>query len=423
MSNEYNYYTPESGPDYNYEQNQEQKRKEKKKMPKFIKVISLALVFGIVASVAFQATNLVADRFLGTTESREVKSVDNTKISQSTGETAKSDIASIAEEVMPSVVSITNLSVQQVQSFFGGIQEQESKSVGSGIIISQNDSELLIITNNHVVEGNETLTVSFVDEESVEAQVKGTDATKDLAVIAVQTKEIKDTTMDQIKVASLGNSDQLQVGESVIAIGNALGYGQSVTSGIVSATGRELDGIDEKLIQTDAAINPGNSGGALLNANGEVIGINTAKVATDTVEGMGYAIPINTAKPIIDQLIKQKTVDKSEQAYLGISGQTISSDMAAQMDMPQGALVRQVVRNSPAQKAGISAGDVIISFDGATVSTMEGLKSKIESKKAGDTVKVAVKRQNQMGTYEKKTFSVKLEKRTDDGASGSTQNN
>ena len=211
MSNEYNYYTPESGPDYNYEQNQEPKKKEKKKMPKLIKVISLALVFGIVASVAFQATNLVADRFLGTTENREVKSVDNTKISQSTGETAKSDIASIAEEVMPSVVSITNLSVQQVQSFFGGIQEQESKSVGSGIIISQNDSELLIITNNHVVEGNETLTVSFVDEESVEAQVKGTDAAKDLAVIAVQTKEIKDTTMDQIKVAALGNLSLIHI--------------------------------------------------------------------------------------------------------------------------------------------------------------------------------------------------------------------
>ena len=215
------------------------------------------------------------------------------------------------------------------------------------------------------------------------------------------------------------------MGEQAIAIGNALGYGQSVTGGYISALNREVQLTDKTmtLLQTDAAINPGNSGGALLNSKGELIGINTVKYSSEDVEGMGYAIPINTAKPIIDQLIKQKTVDKSEQAYLGISGQTISSDMAAQMDMPQGALVRQVVRNSPAQKAGISAGDVIISFDGATVSTMEGLKSKIESKKAGDTVKVAVKRQNQMGTYEKKTFSVKLEKKTDDGASGSTQNN
>ena len=376
MSNEYNYYTPESGPDYNYEQNQEPKKKEKKKMPKLIKVISLALVFGIVASVAFQATNLVADRFLGTTENREVKSVDNTKISQSTGETAKSDIASIAEEVMPSVVSITNLSVQQVQSFFGGIQEQESKSVGSGIIISQNDSELLIITNNHVVEGNETLTVSFVDEESVEAQVKGTDAAKDLAVIAVQTKEIKDTTMDQIKVAALGNSDQLQVGESVIAIGNALGYGQSVTSGIVSATGRELDGIDEKLIQTDAAINPGNSGGALLNANGEVVGINTAKVATDTVEGMGYAIPISSVSDIIENLMNQETktkVSEAEQGQLGIQGVDVTADSSEMYNMPTGVYVSEVIAGGGAKKAGITKGSVITGINGTSIDGMQAL--------------------------------------------------
>lgn len=381
MSNEYNYYTPESGPDYNYEQNQEPKKKEKKKMPKLIKVISLALVFGIVASVAFQATNLVADRFLGTTENREVKSVDNTKISQSTGETAKSDIASIAEEVMPSVVSITNLSVQQVQSFFGGIQEQESKSVGSGIIISQNDSELLIITNNHVVEGNETLTVSFVDEESVEAQVKGTDAAKDLAVIAVQTKEIKDTTMDQIKVAALGNSDQLQVGESVIAIGNALGYGQSVTSGIVSATGRELDGIDEKLIQTDAAINPGNSGGALLNANGEVVGINTAKVATDTVEGMGYAIPISSVSDIIENLMNQETktkVSEAEQGQLGIQGVDVTADSSEMYNMPTGVYVSEVIAGGGAKKAGITKGSVITGINGTSIDGMQALKEQLQ---------------------------------------------
>lgn len=409
MSNEYNYYTPESGPDYNYEQNQEQKRKEKKKMPKFIKVISLALVFGIVASVAFQATNLVADRFLGTTESREVKSVDNTKISQSTGETAKSDIASIAEEVMPSVVSITNLSVQQVQSFFGGIQEQESKSVGSGIIISQNDSELLIITNNHVVEGNETLTVSFVDEESVEAQVKGTDATKDLAVIAVQTKEIKDTTMDQIKVASLGNSDQLQVGESVIAIGNALGYGQSVTSGIVSATGRELDGIDEKLIQTDAAINPGNSGGALLNANGEVIGINTAKVATDTVEGMGYAIPISSVSDIIENLMNQETktkVSEAEQGQLGIQGVDVTADSSEMYNMPTGVYVSEVIAGGGAKKAGITKGSVITGINGTSIDGMQALKEQLQYYRAGETVKITVATPEKNGEYAKRDVEV-----------------
>lgn len=415
MSNEYNYYTPESGPDYNYEQNQEQKRKEKKKMPKFIKVISLALVFGIVASVAFQATNLVADRFLGTTESREVKSVDNTKISQSTGETAKSDIASIAEEVMPSVVSITNLSVQQVQSFFGGIQEQESKSVGSGIIISQNDSELLIITNNHVVEGNETLTVSFVDEESVEAQVKGTDATKDLAVIAVQTKKIKDTTMDQIKVASLGNSDQLQVGESVIAIGNALGYGQSVTSGIVSATGRELDGIDEKLIQTDAAINPGNSGGALLNANGEVIGINTAKVATDTVEGMGYAIPISSVSDIIENLMNQETktkVSEAEQGQLGIQGVDVTADSSEMYNMPTGVYVSEVIAGGGAKKAGITKGSVITGINGTSIDGMQALKEQLQYYRAGETVKITVATPEKNGEYAKRDVEVTLEKKS-----------
>lgn len=415
MSNEYNYYTPESGPDYNYEQNQEQKRKEKKKMPKFIKVISLALVFGIVASVAFQATNLVADRLLGTTESREVKSVDNTKISQSTGETAKSDIASIAEEVMPSVVSITNLSVQQVQSFFGGIQEQESKSVGSGIIISQNDSELLIITNNHVVEGNETLTVSFVDEESVEAQVKGTDAAKDLAVIAVQTKKIKDTTMDQIKVASLGNSDQLQVGESVIAIGNALGYGQSVTSGIVSATGRELDGIDEKLIQTDAAINPGNSGGALLNANGEVIGINTAKVATDTVEGMGYAIPISSVSDIIENLMNQETktkVSEAEQGQLGIQGVDVTADSSEMYNMPTGVYVSEVIAGGGAKKAGITKGSVITGINGTSIDGMQALKEQLQYYRAGETVKITVATPEKNGEYAKRDVEVTLGKKS-----------
>lgn len=415
MSNEYNYYTPESGPDYNYEQNQEPKKKEKKKMPKLIKVISLALVFGIVASVAFQATNLVADRFLGTTENREVKSVDNTKISQSTGETAKSDIASIAEEVMPSVVSITNLSVQQVQSFFGGIQEQESKSVGSGIIISQNDSELLIITNNHVVEGNETLTVSFVDEESVEAQVKGTDAAKDLAVIAVQTKEIKDTTMDQIKVAALGNSDQLQVGESVIAIGNALGYGQSVTSGIVSATGRELDGIDEKLIQTDAAINPGNSGGALLNANGEVVGINAAKVATDTVEGMGYAIPISSVSDIIENLMNQETktkVSEAEQGQLGIQGVDVTADSSEMYNMPTGVYVSEVIAGGGAKKAGITKGSVITGINGTSIDGMQALKEQLQYCRAGETVKITVATPEKNGEYAKRDVEVTLGKKS-----------
>lgn len=415
MANEYNYYTPGSEPDYNYEQHQEPKKKEKKKMPKLMKVISLALVFGIVASVAFQATNLVADRFLGKSNSKEVKSVDNTKLSTSTGTSVKSDIASISEEVMPSVVSITNLSVQQVQSFFGGVQEQESKSVGSGIIIAQNDSELLIVTNNHVVEGNETLTVSFVDEESVEAQVKGTDAAKDLAVVAVNTKDIKDSTMDEIKVATLGDSDKLQVGESVIAIGNALGYGQSVTSGIVSATGRELDGIDEKLIQTDAAINPGNSGGALLNANGEVIGINTAKVATDTVEGMGYAIPISSVSDIIENLMNQETrtkVSEAEQGQLGIQGVDVTTDSSKMYNMPMGVYVSEVIDGGGAKKAGLTKGCVITGINGATVDSMTTLKEQLQYYKAGETVKITVAVPEKNGEYTTSDVNVTLGKKS-----------
>ena len=243
----------------------------------------------MAASAAFQTSNLVGGKVFGTSGSKtkEVATVNSAKITTSSDSSStSSDISKVASNVMPSVVSITNLSVQQVQNFFGGVQEQESKSVGSGIIISQTDSELLIATNNHVVESNKTLTVSFVDNKSVEAQVKGTDSSRDLAVIAVKLSDIKDSTLNKIKVATLADSEKVQVGETAIAIGNALGYGQSVTTGIVSATGRTLDGVSGKLIQTDAAINPGNSGGALLNAKGEVIGINTAKVATDAVELM-----------------------------------------------------------------------------------------------------------------------------------------
>lgn len=415
MANEYNYYTPGSEPGYHYEPDQEPKKKEKKKMPKLMKIISLALVFGIVASVAFQATNLVADRFLGKTGNKEAKSVTNTKISNSTGNAVKSDVASIAEEVMPSVVSITNLSVQQVQSFFGGIQEQESESVGSGIIIAQNDSELLIITNNHVVEGNETLTVSFVDEESVEAQVKGTDAAKDLAVIAVRVKDVKDTTMEEIKVASVGDSDKLQVGESVIAIGNALGYGQSVTSGIVSATGRELEGIDEKLIQTDAAINPGNSGGALLNANGEVIGINTAKVATDTVEGMGYAIPISSVSDIIENLMNQETktkVPENKQGQLGIKGVDVTSDSSEMYNMPMGVYVSEVIDGEGAEKAGLTKGCVITKINGTSIDSMAALKEQLQYYRAGETVELTVSVPEKNGEYTESDVKVTLGKKS-----------
>ena len=248
----------------------------------------------------------------------------STQLSQ-TSSTVISDVSDIVEEAMPSIVSITNMSVQEVQSFFGQTQQQESESLGSGIIIQQSDTELLIATNNHVVEGADTLTVTFADNESVEAALKGTDPSKDLAIVAVPLSDIKDSTMDAIAIATLGDSNEVKVGEPTIAIGNALGYGQSVTTGIVSATNRQIDmdGFDSELIQTDAAINPGNSGGALLNANGAVIGINTAKISSSVAEGMGYAIPISDASEVLTNLMNRETrtkLDESEKGYLGILG-------------------------------------------------------------------------------------------------------
>ena len=312
---------------------------------------------------------------------------------------------------MPSVVSITNMSVQQVQNFFGGVQEQKSESVGSGIIIGQNDTELLIVTNNHVVEGNDTLTVSFIDEESVEANVKGTNAAKDLAVVAVKLSDIKDSTMDAIAVATLGDSTQIQVGEPAIAIGNALGYGQSVTTGIISATNRELNGFDGKLIQTDAAINPGNSGGALLNAKGEVIGINSAKVATDTVEGMGYAIPISDASDIITNLMNQKTktkVAENERGYIGIQGVDVTADSAEMYNMPTGAYVSEVISGGAAQKAGISKGAVITGLDGTEINSMSTLQEQLQYYKAGEKVTLTVQTPGKNGEYEKNDVEVTL---------------
>ena len=304
------------------------------------------------------------------------------------------------------------MSVQEVQSFFGGTQQQESTSVGSGIIIGQTDSELLILTNNHVVEGNEKLTVSFVDNESVEANVKGTDSTKDLAVVAVKISDVKDSTMDKIAVATMGDSSKLEVGEQVVAIGNALGYGQSVTSGIVSATERTLDGYEGgTLIQTDAAINPGNSGGALLNSNGEVIGINTAKVATDSVEGMGYAIPISDASDTIQNLMNQVTktkVSEAEQGYLGIQGVDVSDESAKMYNMPTGVYISDVVKNGGAQQAGLTKGSVITGLEGTTISDMNSLKEQLQYHRVGDKVKVTVQVPGNNGEYTEKTVEVTL---------------
>ena len=416
MENQYTYYKPEPD-DMNGMKEETPKPKKNRKMPKPVKLVCAGVAFGLVASVTFQTGNYVGTKVFGTTTTngktaKTAQTVNGAKLTTSSSSTGTSDIATIAKNAMPSIVSITNMSVQEVQSFFGGTQQQESTSVGSGIIIGQTDSELLILTNNHVVEGNEKLTVSFVDNESVEANVKGTDSTKDLAVVAVKISDVKDSTMDEIAVATMGDSSKLEVGEQVIAIGNALGYGQSVTSGIVSATERTLDGYEGgTLIQTDAAINPGNSGGALLNSNGEVIGINTAKVATDSVEGMGYAIPISDASDTIQNLMNQETktkVSEAEQGYLGIQGVDVSDESAKMYNMPTGVYISDVVKNGGAQQAGLTKGSVITGLEGTTISDMNSLKEQLQYYRVGDKVKVTVQVPGNNGEYTEKTVEVTL---------------
>lgn len=388
-----------------------------------------AVLFGGVAGGVFTgvtyATGATAKAQSTQTDSSKQETtkttLQTTTSSGSTGSSASGqslDVSSIAKNAMPSIVAITNKSVQEVQDYFSmfsrgsGTQEQEVESQGSGIIIGQNDSELLIATNNHVVEDADTLSVCFVDDQAYEATVKGTDADNDLAVIAVKLSDISDDTMSQIKIAEIGDSDQLQVGEQVVAIGNALGYGQSVTTGIVSAVNRQLEDSDSEngFIQTDAAINPGNSGGALLSANGEVIGINSVKYSDTSVEGIGYAIPINTAAPIINDLITKEKVDESDSAYLGITGVDVTDDVAKTYNMPSGVYVAQVTGGSAAEQAGIQKGDIITEFDGKQIGSMEELSSTMEYYKAGTTVDVKIERSTN-GEYQEQTISVTLGKK------------
>ena len=416
MENQYNYYTSDQNmntENYSTGGNQDQgpKKKHGKGASRWAKVVCTGLVFGVVASAAFQTSNIVAGKVLGTTQTtnktaKTTTTANSAKLTTSSNSSSgTANVTEVAKNAMPSIVSITNMSVQEVQNFFGGTQKQKSESAGSGIIVGQNDSELLIVTNNHVVEGSSTLTVTFIDEESVEADIKGTDSDKDLAVVAVPLSKIKDSTMNKIAVATLGDSDKTQVGDQVIAIGNALGYGQSVTTGIVSAKERTMDSYDGKLLQTDAAINPGNSGGALLNANGEVIGINSAKIATETVEGIGYAIPVSDVSDLITNLMNQKTktkVAESERGYIGIKGVDVTSDSAQMYNMPTGVYVSEVISGGGAEKAGITKGAVITGIEGTTVDGMDALQEQLQYYKAGEKVKITVQTQSKNGEYEKK---------------------
>lgn len=417
MENQYTYYKPEPD-DMNGMNEETPKPKKNRKVPKPVKLVCAGVAFGLVASVTFQTGNYVGTKVFGTTTTngktaKTAQTVDGAKLTTSSSSTGTSDVATIAKNAMPSIVSITNMSVQEVQSFFGGTQQQESTSVGSGIIIGQTDSELLILTNNHVVEGNEKLTVSFVDNESVEANVKGTDSTKDLAVVAVKISDVKDSTMDEIAVATMGDSSKLEVGEQVVAIGNALGYGQSVTTGIVSATGRTIDGFDGEYIQTDAAINPGNSGGALLNANGEVIGINSAKINSSAVEGMGFAIPISDASDVIQNLMNKETrskVSDEERGYLGIKGYDVSEEGAQMYNMPTGVYVKEVMSGGGAEKAGLTKGSIITGFEGSSISGMSSLQEQLQYYKAGEEVTLTVQIPDKNGEYTEKEIKVTLGK-------------
>lgn len=407
-----------------------------------------AVLFGGVAGGVFTgvtyATGATAKAKATQTESDSSQQTTTTKLQTATASTSTAsstssgsmDVTSIVQSAMPSIVAITNKSVQEVQNYFsmfsrgGGTQEQEVESQGSGIIIGQNDSELLIATNNHVVEGADTLSVCFADDNACEATVKGTDSDNDLAVIAVKLSDISDDTMSQIKIAEIGDSDQLQVGEQVVAIGNALGYGQSVTTGIVSAVNRQLEDSNSEngFIQTDAAINPGNSGGALLNMQGQVIGINSAKLASTEVEGMGYAIPVSTASPIFEDLMNRQTrtkVSSDQAAALGIKGQTVDSSIAEAYGIPQGVYVAEIEQGSAAEKAGITAGSVITKFDDTTIESMDDLKSCLEYYAAGETVDLVVKIADN-GSYVEKTLTITLDKAdtsttTQDGQQGQTQ--
>ena len=414
--------------------------------------IALAVIFGLVAAVVFQAANFAADRFLNTGKSSvQIKTTDSVDLQETASDDSTADkvlsdsengtVAAVAQASMPSVVAITTVSVQEIPSFFGYSSHQyKSASTGSGIIVGDNDDELLIATNNHVVDGATTLSVCFIGddvanaetetvnagdngdlnvEDAVSAKIKGTDADNDLAVVAVKKSDIPEDTLNQIKIAQIGSSDDLAVGQQVVAIGNALGYGQSVTSGWISALNRTIstdDGTNSTgLIQTDAAINPGNSGGALLNMKGELIGINSAKYADSAVEGMGYAIPISKAKPILEELMNRETrekVDSSKKGYLGVSLANLTTEAIEMYNMPTGAFVRSVEDDSPAQEAGICKGDIIVKFDGQKVSDGDDLLDKLQYYKSGEKIEAVIARATN-GEYEENTIELTLGTRPD----------
>ena len=382
--------------------------------------VSLGLFFGLFAGIGFYAVQQGTGMFTTSTDTAVVDEIASEATTESTQSAqlatnvtyVESDVSNVVEKVMPAMVSIVN-NFTETANVFGQQYTQEEAASGSGIIVGKTDDELLIVSNNHVVESADTLTVTFIDGSEAQAQVKGLDSDMDLAVIAVSLNDLSDDTKNAITVATLGSSDDLKLGEPVIAIGNALGYGQSVTNGIVSALNREItleNGSTGTFIQTNAAINPGNSGGALLNMRGEVIGINSNKIGGSSIEGMGYAIPISTARPIIEDLMERQTRTKyseEERGYLGISCINVTSDLSENFSMPQGIFVAQVYSGTGAEAAGLVRGNIVVAFDGVTVQNQEELTKQMQYYKAGESVEITIM-VNSANGYQQKNVTVTL---------------
>ncbi|MDD3174501.1 MAG: trypsin-like peptidase domain-containing protein [Herbinix sp.] len=407
--------------------NDEKKPKKKRKVPGVFKLTAAAVAFGLIAGTVFQGYYLVM-KATGNIAQNDSNNVKVAEVTQSTdsGDTivpasttssddVVTDVSNIVDNVMPSIVAINSSGTSTSYDVFGRAYSEQVGGSGSGIIIAQNASELLIVTNNHVIEGATSVEIVFTDETKASAEIKGADANADLAVLSVDMNDLSKDTVASIKVATLGDSDKVEAGDMAIAIGNALGYGQSVTVGYISAVNREVT-IDENtmtLLQTDAAINPGNSGGALLNTQGQVIGINSVKYASAEVEGMGYAIPISNALPMINELMNRETISADKQGFLGIdasTAQNVTEDYATRFDMPVGVYVNDVIADSPAEAAGLEQGDIITGVDDAKIETIDDLVNVLSYKKAGQTIDLKIQVKSG-GNYQEKTLQVTLVKK------------
>lgn len=412
-------------------QSEDEVKKPKKRGKRVVGFIAKAAAFGLIASITFLGANEIYyvinpdarpvegslaggnnSDSLNNNQGNGNNTIATTTISNG-GVVYNTDVSDVVDETMPSIVAITSTVTQSYNDWFGQNYEQEVEGSGSGFIVGKNDTELLLVTNNHVVDGAKAIAVKFIDDEIYQAEIKGTDSTADLAVIAVKLDDISKDTMGKIKIATLGNSDDIKVGQMAIAIGNALGYGQSTTVGYISATEREvsIENNTMTLLQTDAAINPGNSGGALLNIAGEVIGINSVKYADSAVEGMGFAIPITRAMPIINELMNREKIEEGEEGFLGIAGSTVASDMISGYGWPEGVYVASVVEGGPAEKSGILPRDIITKVNDTDVTSMEAMQERISSYRAGTEVTIIVQRLEN-GQFVEKELKVKLKKRS-----------